>query len=132
MERDPENIRADIEATQARMSDTAEALAYKADLPSRAREAISERVETVKGSVADGVASVSRNPLGIAIGAVAVGFLAGLVLPVSDLERDRVGPVGEQLTENAKSAAASAIEQGKAAVSQAVTDALSGTSSRQA
>lgn len=68
--------------------------------------------------------AMARNPLGMAIGSVAIGFLAGMLLPVTELERERVGPIGEQLTDNAKAAAASAIEEGKTAVSMVVEDAL--------
>ncbi|HYL27967.1 MAG TPA: hypothetical protein VEW74_09050, partial [Candidatus Nitrosotalea sp.] len=67
------------------------------------------------------------NPLGLAIGSIAVGFLVGLCLPVSDIERERVGRLGEQMTEQAKSAASDALAQGKAAVTQAIGDALAGS-----
>ena len=50
MGQDPSQIRNDIEETRARMGDTAEALGHKADVPGRAREAISDRVESVKST----------------------------------------------------------------------------------
>lgn len=135
------------------MGETVEAIAYKTDFPSRARDSINERIETIKGKVSDTFSSASdavaampnpaaglrtagsiasANPLGLAIGAVAVGFLVGLCLPVSDLERERVGKIGEQMTEQAKSAAAGAIEQGKAVVTQAIGDVISGNTQTQA
>ncbi len=150
------------------MGDTVEALAYKTDVPARTRDAVSDRVEAIKGRVSDFVSSAtgavgaagdaigdatsgakekaasavaampspsqavqtigtiaSNNPLGLAIGSVAAGFLIGLCLPVSDIERDRVGRIGERMTEQAKSAAADAVEQGKAAVTQVIGDAIS-------
>lgn len=138
------------------MGETVEALAYKTDVPARTRDAVNDRIDTIKGAVTDVAMNVrasaanaassaanampsredaaessramgslaSRNPLGIAIGSVAVGFLVGLCLPVSDIERDRVGQLGEQMTDQAKAAASNAIEQGKAAVTQAIGDAL--------
>lgn len=155
MSQDPEAIRRDIEDTQSRMGETVEALAYKADVPSRTRDAVNDRVETIKGKVSDAIGSATgvmrgaanalpsrddaaeglrsmsslaaRNPLGIAIGAVAVGFLVGLLLPVSDIERERVGQLGEKMTDQAKAAASSAIDQGKAAVTQAIGDAITGS-----
>lgn len=155
MSQDPEAIREDIESTRTRMGETVEAIAYKTDLPSRARDSVNERIETIKGKVSDTLASAtgamsgaastatstvgnvagampSANPLGLAIGAVAVGFLVGLCLPVTDIERDRVGKIGEQMTEQAKSAAAGAIEQGKAAMTQAIGDVISGSAQTQA
>jgi hypothetical protein len=146
---DPNLIRQDIADTQARMGETVEALAYKADVPSRARDAVNDRVDAIKGKVSGAVASVSaaanipaaresltalgsavsENPLGLVIGSVAAGFLIGLCLPVSDLERERVGRLGEQMTEQAKTVATEALEQGKAAVTQALGDAILGASS---
>ncbi|MGA8097788.1 MAG: DUF3618 domain-containing protein [Candidatus Cybelea sp.] len=157
MSKDPDLIRQDIEETQFRMGETVEALAYKADIPSRARDAMNDRVDEIRRSVSGAIASVAdaasgakstvantvagmptpgagvrtlrsaaaENPLGVAIGSIAVGFLIGLCLPVSDLERDRVGRLGERMTEQAKTAATDAIEHGKAAVTQALGDAIS-------
>ena len=51
MGQDPSQIRNDIEETRARMGDTAEALGHKADVPGRAREAVSDKVETVKSKL---------------------------------------------------------------------------------
>lgn len=144
MNQDPNAIRRDIEDTQTRMGETVEALAYKADVPARTRDAVNDRIDTIKGAVTGAAANVRasaanaassaanalplQNPLGVAIGSVAVGFLIGLCLPVTDIERERVGPLGEAMTDQAKAAASNAIEQGKAAVSQAIGDALTTSS----
>lgn len=152
-EQDPQAIRREIEDTRSRMGDTVEALAYKTDVKARTRDAVSDRVDTIRGKIGDAMSSarsavgtatasaqqsaasatdamrqsvIVRNPLGIAIGSLAVGFLIGLALPVTEIERERVGPIGEQMTDSAKSAAASALEHGKAAVTQAIGDALTG------
>ena len=181
MDQDPEGIKRDIEQTRERMGDTVEALSYKTDVPARAKDVVSDRVDAIKGAVSDvvdsartalgGAASsaqataataaeavagarssasdavehvrnelpsgaqakerfatirsfVARNPLGLALGSGAAGFLIGLTLPVSDLERDQVGPIGEHMVDSAKAAAGNVVEQGKAAVTQAVGDAL--------
>jgi hypothetical protein len=96
----------------------------------QARDAVNQRVDAVKGKISGAVSSAktavnyaseslpstmrssaTRNPLGLAIGSVAVGFLFGLMFPVSDIERDRIGPIGEQMAENAKSAASNAVRE---------------------
>lgn len=46
--REPDAIRADIEATRKRIADTAEALSYKADVPARVKNDVANRVEAVK------------------------------------------------------------------------------------
>jgi hypothetical protein len=44
MGEDPSTIRQDIEQTRAEMGDTVEALGYKADVKTRAKNAISDKV----------------------------------------------------------------------------------------
>jgi ElaB/YqjD/DUF883 family membrane-anchored ribosome-binding protein len=145
MGQDPDAIRQDIEQTRAEMSETVEAIGYKADVPSRAKEAVSEKVENVKTKVSDtasrakeavtgatdraGEATPSRgevrqagrraagiakeNPLGLAIGAAAIGFLAGLVVPSTRVEDERLGPVADQVKEKAKETGQEAVERGR-------------------
>jgi uncharacterized protein YjbJ (UPF0337 family) len=67
---------------------------------------------------------IAGNPLGLAIGSIAAGFLIGLAIPVSDVERENVGPLGERVASGAKAQAADLVQQGKAAVVSAVTDTL--------
>ncbi len=67
---------------------------------------------------------LERNPLGLAIGSIAVGFLVGLALPMSDLEREKVAPFSDKFTQQAKGAASDFVTQGKTVVLEAVTTAL--------
>lgn len=53
MERDPEEIKREIELTRERMSETAEALAYKTDVKARAQDALDERVAVARQTVSD-------------------------------------------------------------------------------
>lgn len=55
---------------------------------------MSNVVEMVKQTVGS---MSENNPLGLAIGALAVGFLAGLAAPVSELERRTLGPIRDDL-----------------------------------
>ena len=130
MGQDPSEIRNDIEATRARMGDTAEALGHKADVPGRARDAVSDKVESVKSTFSGAKDSVSdatpspkqavgmakENPLGLAIGAAAVGFVAGLVIPSTRVEDERIGPMADQVKEEA-------VERGKRVAQQAAQTA---------
>lgn len=140
MGQDPGQIRDDIEDTRARMGETAEALGHKADVPGRAREAVSDKVETVKSkfsgatdsapSGADvkqgaqqAVGIAKENPLGLAVGGLAVGFVAGLLIPSTRVEDERIGPMADQVKEQAKEAGQEAMERGKQVAEQAAQTA---------
>src|SRR3712207_3236425 len=108
------------------MGDTVEALGYKADVPGRAKEAISSRVDTVKEKVPSGsqAAGIAReNPLGLAVGAMAVGFVAGMVIPGTRIEDERIGPMADQVKEKAKETGQEAMERGKEVAQQAAESA---------
>ena len=134
MGQDPAAIREQIEETRERMGDTVDALGYKADVPSRAKDSIGEKLDTLKSKVtgagtqvSDGTPSrdeirdgaqkavgvVQENPLGLAVGAAAVGFLAGLLIPTTKVEDERIGPLADQVKEQVKQTGAEALEHGK-------------------
>ncbi len=104
-----------------------------------AKDAVANASATTKDAVANASANarestqaaavetkgfLERNPLGLAIGSIAVGFLVGLAVPMSDLEREKVAPFGDKLSEQARGAADGFVTQGKTAVLDAVTTAL--------
>jgi len=126
------------------MGDTAEALGHKADVPGRAREAVSDKVDTVREKFTGAKESVSgatpsgddvkqgaqqavgiakENPLGLAIGATAVGFVAGLLIPATRVENEKIGPMADQVKEQAKETGQEALERGKHVAEQAVETA---------
>ena len=156
MGQDPDAIRQDIEQTRTEMSETVEAVGYKADVPSRAKDAVSDKVENMKSKVSDTatrakeavvgtaskagdsvsgaasrvgdatpsggevkqktrqVAGLAReNPLGLAIGAVAVGFLAGLAVPSTRVEDEKLGPVADQVKDRVKETGQEALDRGR-------------------
>src|SRR6476659_1523453 len=114
MGQDPSDIRAEIEETRGRVGDEVDALSYKTDVPARVgdyvddkKQAVKDRVSGVKdaitGTASDAARTTSdvipsgeqlgklkdtaeRNPLGLVIGGVAIGFVAGLLIPSTRLE----------------------------------------------
>jgi gas vesicle protein len=144
MGQDPGEIRQDIERTREQMGDTVEALSYKADVKTRAKDSISDRVDSVKSRVGLAGSNVSdatpsgadvkqgarrakgiaeENPLGLAIGAVAVGFVAGLAVPATRVEDERLGPVADQVKDQAKETGQEALERGKEVARQTAQSA---------
>ena len=137
MGQDPELIRRDIEQTRERMGDTVDALGYKTDVKSRAKESVTGKVDTVKeklvgakdsameaapstGDVTHGarqaVGVAQENPLGLAVGAVAVGFLAGMLIPSTRVENEKIGPLADQVKDQIKETGQEAMEHGKAVI----------------
>jgi gas vesicle protein len=166
MGQDPDAIREEIERTRMEMNETVDAIGYKADVPSRAREAVSDKVDSVKSKVGDtaarakdaiaGTASragdkvgdtaggvrgatpsrgdvkqtarraagmAQRNPLGMAIGAAALGFLAGLAVPSSRVEDRKLGPVADQVKDKAREVGQETLERGRQVAQEAARSA---------
>jgi len=141
---EPERIRAEIEATRADMSETVDAIGYKADVKSRAKENLQEKKESIVGlkdkvvggasertpdsaevkQQAKKAASVAQeNPLGLAIGSLAVGFLAGMLIPSTRVEDEKLGEVSDQMLEKAKQTGQEALEHGKQVAQETVETA---------
>jgi gas vesicle protein len=120
---DPDRIRREIEQTRAEMGETVDALGYKADVKTRTKEKVVGVKDRIAGATPDG-SDVSRqarrakgvaqeNPLGLAAGAVAVGFLAGMLIPATRVEDERLGPMADDVKERAKETGQEALERGK-------------------
>src|SRR5919112_1752719 len=123
MGQDPDAIRQEIEQTRSQMGDTIEAIGYKTDVKSRAKDSVNEKTgavkdkvnsvmgrasdstpsgEDVKQTAKQAVSTAQENPLGLALGAVAVGFVAGMLIPSTSVEDRKIGPVADQLKDRAK------------------------------
>jgi len=134
MGQDPSDIRAEIEETRARVGDEVDALSYKTDVPARVGDYVDEKKQALKDSVVGAKDAVTgtagkavpsrqqvgrlkdtaeRNPLGLAVGAAAVGFVAGLLLPSTQAENERMGEMSDQVLDAAKQTVGDAVERGK-------------------
>ena len=151
MGQDPDAIRREIEQTRDRMEGTVEALGYKADVKSRAKDNVSGKVDTVKerlglagqkasdvtpdaeqvkGQVRKAAGVAQENPLGLAVGAAAVGFLAGMLVPTSRVEDEKLGPMADRVKEQAKETGQEALERGKQ-VAQSAAQSAADTASEE-
>jgi ElaB/YqjD/DUF883 family membrane-anchored ribosome-binding protein len=167
MGQDPGQIRQEIEQTRAEMSQTVDAIGYRADVPARAKEKVTQKVSNVRSRVGETASrakeavagtvsqagdaasgSVSRagdatpsgaevkhrarraaglaqeNPLGLAIGAAALGFLAGLAVTSTRVENEKLGPVADQVKDKVKETGQEAFERGKQVAQQAASSAV--------
>jgi gas vesicle protein len=121
------DIREEIEETRMRVGDEVDALSYKTDVSARVgdyvddkKEAVTSKVSGAKDAVVSAVPSrrsVDRmahsNPLGLAIGASAIGFVAGLLVPSTRLEEEHLGEAATRVRETATEAGHEALERSK-------------------
>jgi len=139
---EPRDIEQQIEETRERMGDTVEALSAKADVPGRMRGYVSDKKDAVTskltgakdavagsgssmastgGDMAHSATDTARrgagiakdNPLGLAVGAVAAGFLIGTLLPSTRIENEKLGPMADEVKDQARQIGGEAIEHGK-------------------
>ncbi len=149
MGKEPDDIRRDIEQTRERMAETLDALAYKADVPARAKEAITQTKESVAASATEAKERVKSslgrgrdarasgrterpagsqgagaatgriarraedNPLAIALGSVAAGFVLGSLLPATSAEAELIGPLADRLKDRTLETSREALERGR-------------------
>ena len=145
MGQDPSEIREQIEETRSRMGDTVDALSYKADVKGRAGDYVTDKrdavvgkadelVSRVRGAAPDteqakqagrkAVGVAQENPLGLAIGGAAVGFLLGMTLPSTRVEDERIGTVADDLKERVRETSQEAYERGKTVAQEAASTAV--------
>src|SRR4051812_40665479 len=141
MGEEPDRIRREIEQTRAEMGETVEALSYKTNVKARAKDSIQDKKESVMGVAqsakerlvgagqtvgdktpdSDEVKYQARraksvaqdNPLGLAVGAVAVGFLAGMLIPATRVEDEKLGQASDDVVDRIKETGQEALERGK-------------------
>jgi ElaB/YqjD/DUF883 family membrane-anchored ribosome-binding protein len=102
-----------VENMKSKVSDTAtRAKQAVAGTTSRVGDATPSRGQARQaGRRAAGLAK--ENPLGLAIGAAAVGFVAGLAVPSTRVEDERLGPVADQVMDKVKETGQEALDRGR-------------------
>ena len=134
MGKDPEAIQREIEDTRERMGERVDAITYKADVPSRIGDRVSEKRDAVAdklGGMRSGaaermpdsrdvrersrrVASTLRdNPLALALGAAAAGLLIGMLRPSTRIEDERLGETADELKSRAAQTGKEALDRGR-------------------
>jgi len=144
MDKEPSDIRTEIEQTRERVGNEVDAISYKTDVPARVGDFVDDKKQAVTGKLTGmkdavtGTASnvlpdgervgrlkdtAERNPLGLAIGGVALGFVAGLLLPSTRIENKAMGETSDKVMDAVKETASEAIESGKQVAQDATESA---------
>ena len=67
----------------------------------------------VKAKARQAKSVAQQNPLGLAIGSVAVGFLAGMLIPSTKVEDQKLGPIADDVKDKVRETGQEALEHGK-------------------
>jgi len=149
MGQDPAAIRQEIEETRGELGETMEAIGYKTDARARADDYVAEKKDQVTAKVSGAKDSVTsalsgavpsregikrqsqrvadaahNNPAGMSVGAAAVGFLVGMLVPSTRVEDERVGEIADRVKEQVSDAGREALERGREVVEQAKDSAV--------
>jgi len=130
-----DNVKSKVSDTATRAKEAVTGAASRAsgtvsDTASRVGDATPGGGE-VKQSASRAVGLAQENPLGLAIGAAALGFLAGLAMPSSRVEDERLGPVADQVKDKVKETGQEALDRGKQ-VAQEVASTATDTAKQSA
>lgn len=89
-----------------------------ANAKSTPRTAAEKAIETTRDTAREAVRrtaqGIEANPLAILVGGVAIGVLAGTVIPRTEQEGKLLGPIGKRINDTAAGAAQAAKDAGKA------------------
>jgi ElaB/YqjD/DUF883 family membrane-anchored ribosome-binding protein len=149
MGENPTANKQEIEQTRGEMGETVDAIGYKTDVRGRAGDYVSEKKDKVTGTVSgvkDSVASTASrvvpsregikhqsqrvastaqsNPVGMAVGAAAFGFLVGMLVPSTRVEDEHVGGVADRMKEKVSDAGHEALERGREVAQEAKDSAV--------
>ena len=120
MGEDPDRLRAEIEQTRAEMSASAQERLVGAG---QSVGDATPDTEQVKQQARRAKSVAQENPLGLAVGAVAVGFLAGMLIPATRVEDEKLGAISDDVIDRAKETGQEALERGKQVAQEAAQSA---------
>jgi len=128
---DPRAAESRVNQVREKLGDTIQEVGHRANVPARAKEAASRGAERMR-SAADEVKSASGDaaaqsglsqavqPLAIALGSMAAGFVAGSLLPATRAEQQRMGAMSTEMKGVARNTVQEAVERGKDVAGEAM------------
>jgi hypothetical protein len=128
MAEQPSSIRARVTERREEAGQAAEELARRANIPARAREVVSagkERVDRMSSGMPSGSGDGGggANPYVVAVASVAAGFLAGMAIPETRMESERLGEASSEMRQAAGEVLQEATERGREVLTESAGQA---------
>ncbi|MBV8490014.1 MAG: hypothetical protein JO199_05730 [Candidatus Eremiobacteraeota bacterium] len=95
----------------------------------RAKDAVSDRVDNVREMAGSSVRGAQRaigrmipsdNPMGMLMGGLAIGFLLGMIVPVTEIETERLKPIADDVKDRVMDAGAEAVRRGQEVIKESI------------
>lgn len=115
-----------LDDTRERIADTAKGI--RDTISDRAHRTADEVERTVSATMREprrAVARLAENPLGMAVGAAAIGFLAGTLARSTRLEDRTVGEAADEVKHGLETAGHEVVARGKELASEAIDEVRS-------
>jgi len=115
VQRTKENVQGRIDDARGAMTDR---VSDVRDKLSDARDNIASNL----GSMRENMGSVNpmENPVAMLIGGLAIGFLIGMVLPVSQFESERIGPMTDDMKDRVRQARTEVVRRGSEVIKETI------------
>jgi hypothetical protein len=101
-----ENMKSKVSDTATRAKEAVVGTASRAGDATPSGGDVKQKTKRVAGMA-------KENPLGLAIGATALGFLAGLAVPSTRVEDEKLGRMSDQVMDKVKETGQEAVDRGK-------------------
>jgi ElaB/YqjD/DUF883 family membrane-anchored ribosome-binding protein len=114
------------ETVQGKVDDTkssvTESLRSARDKLSDARDNVQTSMQTSMQNVRSNIGNTNilENPVAMLVGGIAVGFLIGMVLPVTRFEAERIGPIADDMKDRVRGAGTEVMRRGGEVIKETI------------
>lgn len=139
MDQERDEVR-EVELARSRVAHDVRNVAENANVVERAKENVHDRIDDAKSAVSDKVSGMRdklgdardsiasnlgnvnplENPIAMLLGGLAIGFLIGMVLPVSRFEADRIGPITDDVKDRVRQAGGEVVRRGTEVIKETI------------
>jgi ElaB/YqjD/DUF883 family membrane-anchored ribosome-binding protein len=119
VERTKETVQGKVDDAKSAMSDQVRSARDKLV---DARDAVQQSMQTSMQSVRDNIgnSNLMENPIAMLVAGVAVGFLIGLVLPVTRFEAERIGPIADDMKDRMREKGTEVMRRGGEVIKETI------------